>query len=91
MVKVGNKKREQIFTRVRKLLNIKSYIDLHILYFDEFMEKYSHWGDGIFNQTEVRFRTQSAALSEVRKLLDISKLKNRSCKTPIFNITPVLK
>lgn len=72
MVKIGKKKREKIFTRVRKLLNIKPYIDFNKLDFDELMEKYGHVGDGIHNATEVGFRTQHAAFAEVRKLLNTS-------------------
>ncbi|SFF09842.1 hypothetical protein SAMN05518672_11635 [Chitinophaga sp. CF118] len=66
-------KEKELFSKSSKLLDIAAYYDFEHLDFHKFLKKYKYFGDGIYNPTEIRFRSNDFAFKEVMKILEINK------------------
>lgn len=69
MRRIPNKKKAQLFKRLRYFLDIEYYSDMHRLEVDAVLEKYGHCGSAVNRQLEVRFRLQHDAFTAVREML----------------------
>lgn len=61
--------KDKVLSKAKRHLNISCYYDIHELSFDEFMDKYGHWGNGQRNFFEVRFYPETDGLAQLMKLL----------------------